>query len=83
MNSVNSTNASINHALAEGAHGINRAIEGLQTEAVTLASTEAMETGPNTTALVNLKTHEAQAAFAAKLIETGDEMLGTLLDIHA
>ncbi len=83
--------------MSAGVRGMNAALKGLNSEAQEIAShnVAARQATPGSApasgdelkdraeALTSLKLYERQVQAAAKVIETADEVVGFLLDVHA
>ena len=88
----------INGAMSAGFQGLQSSMQGVQASAVRLtqattggSEAQALPQGGGqtgglddiTSAVVDLKLYEVQAAASTKVIKTADEVLGTLLDTMA
>lgn len=71
-------------ALESARQGIDRGLEAFDAAAQAIASGSAGESAAATAAsLVGALTARNQVAAAARVMETGDQLLGTLLNLHA
>lgn len=73
--------------LSTGVHGIQLGMQGLEKNAHQIAhanvktNTSAQQTSDLTTPLVEMKINKLQVQASAEIIQTADQILGTLLDI--
>lgn len=84
---------SSNSAFYSGVSGLNRSFEQLNSSASNIASLTMVSSSDSTSMdtnqvsltdeLVNLKVAEQQGKVSAKVIDTADKMLGSLIDISA
>lgn len=77
----------INSAFSSGVYGVQKAFNSLDQHASTIArssmNTESSAEGESQTdALIGLKAAELQGKASAKVIDTTDAMIGSLLDIR-
>ena len=64
--------------------GMQTGMDGLKKNALNIASKEAMQlSGPPINDLVDMKMNKYQVLASGKVVETVDEMLGSLLDEKA
>jgi hypothetical protein len=71
-------------ALNTGINGINQGLKSMSRNASTIAqANKPGETLETTSALVNMKIDSLQIQASAKVVETADKMLGSLLDVTA
>ena len=69
-------------AFQSGLSGINSGLQSLNKNSAKIASANAIESGSDiTTPLVNMISDKQQVQASAKVIETSNEMLGSILDI--
>ena len=69
-------------AFQSGLSGINSGLQSLNKNAATIASAGAMESGSDiTTPLVNMISDKQQVQASAKILETSNDMIGSILDI--
>ena len=75
----------INTALSAGVEGVRTGVNNAQQAAQTLASAGKKEDGIDqmTEAVLELKASEQQVQASAEVIQTADEVLGTLIDTQA
>jgi hypothetical protein len=88
-------NPMMESVMSAGVHGMNMALTGARSAAMEVAQlneTTAAGARPEpagsdveglTDALTSLKLYERQVQASAKVVETADEMIGFLLDVHA
>lgn len=77
----------VNSVLQTGVQGIQSSVKGMQDAAQKIAQTGTVD-GPQSAneivePLVDLKLYEVSAQASAKVVQTADKMLGTLLDTTA
>lgn len=77
----------INSAFSSGVYGVQKAFTSLDQHATTIArsslDTDTQSGGESQTdALIGLKAAELQGKASAKVIDTADAMIGSLLDIR-
>ena len=70
-------------ALQSATATINRSQANLRKDAAVVASSQAVESRDTLAALVDSRQQELYTSAAAKLIKASDEMLASLLDVHA
>lgn len=73
----------VNAAYNNGLLGIQRGMQGLDRNAAEIAGAAGDQSGPTQDVvdpLVESKSHQAQAEASAKVVQTADETLGTILD---
>ena len=69
-------------AYQSGLSGINSGLQSLNKNAATIASADAIESGTDiTTPLVNMISDKQQVQASAKILETSNDMIGSILDI--
>jgi flagellar hook protein FlgE len=68
-------------AFQSGIAGVQSGIYGASQNAAQIARADELPTAELTQALVQLDANKQQVQAAAKVIETSNEMIGTLLDI--
>ena len=68
-------------AFQSGLTGIQKGLSGLDRQASKIASADTMNNGDVTTPLVNMIPDKQLVQASAKVIQTSNDMLGTLLDI--
>lgn len=74
--------------IATGVQGYQRGVAGVERSAQQIAGVSASQDPLEVTSdlaqpLVEMKVYEMSAKASAKVVETGEKMLGTLLDIKA
>lgn len=71
--------------LNSGVQGINNGINNLRRDAheIATANKDSTETRDIVKPLVNLAVDRTQVAMSAKVIETADQVIGSLLDVMA
>ncbi len=62
--------------------GISSGLQSLNKNAATIASADSMESGSDiTTPLVNMISNKQQVQASVKVLETSNDMLGSILDL--
>ncbi len=75
--------ASQGSALQSAGVAINRAVAGFTRDAAAVASASITSSGELLPALIDAKQQLLYTQAAAKMMQTADQMMGTLLDIRA
>ena len=73
----------VNSAYNNGLLGIQRGMQGIERNASEIASATTQESGRTqdvAASLVESESHQLQAEASAKVVQTADETLGTILD---
>lgn len=68
-------------AFQSGLTGIQKGLDGVNRQAAKIASTDAIKGGDVTTPLVNMISDKQQVQASAKVLQTTNDMLGSILDI--
>ena len=68
-------------AFQSGLNGIQKGLDGVNLQSAKIASTDAIKTGDVTTPLVNMISDKQQVQASAKVLQTTNDMLGSILDI--
>ena len=68
-------------AFQSGLNGIHQGLQSLDNNAAKIASAETFQSGAVTKPLVNMISDKLQVQASAKVIETSNAMLGSILDI--
>jgi hypothetical protein len=91
-------NPMMESVMSAGIHGMNAALTGAKSAAMEVAQLNGSGASSNgganpapsgseieslTEALTSLKLYERQVQASAKVVETADELIGFLLDVHA
>jgi|GEM_PF-1482473 len=80
-------NMSIGNASHSASLGLQTGAQSIQRSAAQIASAENLSGGDNikqlTEALLTMKNGEQQASAGVKMLQSADEMLGSLFDDHA
>jgi hypothetical protein len=70
-------------AIQSASAAINRGVTAVNRDAAAVASASVAEPGEVLPALIDSRQQQLYVQAAARLMSTADQMLGTLIDIHA